>query len=740
MKKKEAFRLLSEELSLKENVLFSLPVPWCLWETNTSKIECSEAFKDILLLKDHSFITIEQVFHQLEAKDFSPLAKAMQHLLEFGGAFQIQVSPKNLKKEILISGKIVAHSSSVKKSEELLVLISCEDLTHKYAHEEQTREKINCLKLENEMLNFIFDEIPLAIWYRNKQGLISQCNQMYALALNLTKEKILAENIEFFNSEHVNLFNLSKKALAENDKQIARLHTVIDGNRRFLEIAEMPLQSKKMTVGYAMDITEVNLLEVALKETSKGYMDILNALSIPIAVFDESQRLSFYNLAYQQLFEFEKRLLDLCPTLSDLLDDLRARRKIQEYADFKMHKKEREMLFYNLITPVEEVSYLPDGRTLRIRISPYPLGGILFIYENITSQLGLERNVNTLLAVQKTTLDHLDEGILVVGNDGKLRLVNPAVYKIWTIEDPQNKEDMFFKDWMKLIKERFSVDEDYQSWQQHLLQKFSKRLSFKDRIYLENQQVIEWLYVPLPDGSHMIGFIDVSDEWLHEQNLKSRNLNLELTQKLKRDYAQEMSVELTPPVDDILGFSNTLRQEVFGELNEKQLDYCQMIHAHAYRLKTLLNDVLESIQLDHDHIMINFEKISLESFFQKLELLIVKKCNDAAIEINIDIDIAVQHTTIDGDENRLSKAFFGLISYFVRNTSRGDEISMNIYVDEDDLYVIFKSPLQDGRKITTSLNLGKTMAHIIIERHGGKVLEESDAHHQWINCKIPLKK
>ena len=42
-------------------------------------------------------------------------------------------------------------------------------------------------------------------------------------------------------------------------------------------------------------------------------------------------------------------------------------------------------------------------------ISPHPFGGLTFVYEDVTDKLALERSYNTLIEVQRETLDNLYE-------------------------------------------------------------------------------------------------------------------------------------------------------------------------------------------------------------------------------------------------------------------------------------------------------------------------------------------
>src|SRR5439155_7900870 len=78
---------------------------------------------------------------------------------------------------------------------------------------------------------------------------------------------------------------------------------------------------------------------------------------------------------------------------------------------------------------------LPDDRTLGVSVSPHPLGGLIFVYEDVTDRLALERSYNTLIEVQRETLDNAFEGIAVFGSDGRLKLHNPAYRKIWDLSE-----------------------------------------------------------------------------------------------------------------------------------------------------------------------------------------------------------------------------------------------------------------------------------------------------------------
>ena len=64
---------------------------------------------------------------------------------------------------------------------------------------------------------------------------------------------------------------------------------------------------------------------------------------------------------------------------------------------------------------------------------PRPMGGIMVTMEDVTSHMQLETSYNTLMEVQKETMNNLAEGIAVFGEDGRLKLYNHSFSNIWNI-------------------------------------------------------------------------------------------------------------------------------------------------------------------------------------------------------------------------------------------------------------------------------------------------------------------
>ncbi len=95
-------------------------------------------------------------------------------------------------------------------------------------------------------------------------------------------------------------------------------------------------------------------------------------------------------------------------------------------------------------------------------------------------------------------------------------------------------------------------------------------------------------------------------EWKHTQEelntakeaAESMALQAEKANQARSRFLSHMSHELRTPLSVILGFSDLLRGQTFGKINEKQFDYLSKIEEAGRHLLSLINDLLDLSKID----------------------------------------------------------------------------------------------------------------------------------------------
>src|SRR3546814_2618884 len=114
---------------------------------------------------------------------------------------------------------------------------------------------------------------------------------------------------------------------------------------------------------------------------------------------------------------------------------VRERVTLPDVAVFRAYKRAGLAMVQSGREPREGYLDLPDDTTVREIAAPHPLGGLMFVYEDVTDRLALERSYNTLTAVQRETLNELREGVVVYGTDGRIKLCNPSFLRNWNLPE-----------------------------------------------------------------------------------------------------------------------------------------------------------------------------------------------------------------------------------------------------------------------------------------------------------------
>ena len=739
---------LRQEKARLEAFLTAFPGEYCGWSRDGS-VAYSQGFADILSIGE--IANMGDIQNALSPSDAAALEGFFDRLENDGVPFVMTAQNDAEDKTYKISGS-QGHDLDKQDFYDVLWI---EDITSQVTASEDYQQELSDQTAELKKFKTLLNAMPRPLWLRDENQKIVWCNTTYAEFLNQDLEDILAEQKEIFGQlrktkqkdpdETPPGKELAARALKEGQKVQSYVHGVIKGSRMLLRISEIPLPDYNMTLGVAYDVTREEELENQLGRYQSSNQELLEQLRTAIGIFDTDQRLEFYNNAFEQLWDLEGQWLNTKPKLGDIMEKLRETRRLPEQADFRRYKQTWLDMFTGLIEPHDDMLYLPDGTALRMLVVPHSFGGLMMTFEDVTSRLELESSYNTLIAVQKETLDNLAEGVAVYGGDGRIKLWNPAFSRLWGL----NPEDLEGSPHITNIVEKkhgYFLPEEWEFRKEELIAHGLDRLMHEGRLERTDNNLVDFITVPLPDGGVLVTYTDVTDTVQVENALREKAAALEAAERLKLDFLANVSYQLRTPLNAIMGFNDILGQGTFGALNEKQVEYTGYIAEASERLLGLINDILDLSTLEAGYMTLQREEVSIYGMLKSVEDLVGDWARKE--DISVTLKCAKNIGQISVDERRVQQAIINVIRNAINFTPSGGKITLaakrendgvnvsisdtGIGIAKEDRQRIFEpferaqSTNKDMRSGRGGAGLGLSLVKNIVELHGGKISIESE--------------
>jgi PAS domain S-box-containing protein len=236
-------------------------------------------------------------------------------------------------------------------------------------------------------------------------------------------------------------------------------------------------------------------------------------------------------------------------------------------------------------------------------------------------------------------------------------------------------------------------------------------------------------------------YSDISELQRRTRELAVKSQELEVASKHKSDFLANMSHELRTPLNAIIGFSEVLHEQMFGELNERQLAYVNDVLEAGRHLLSLINDVLDLAKIEAGKMELELSQVALTELLRNAVSMQAERASRAGVEL--DLATKPAEITIAADERRVRQIVFNLLSNAVKFTPADGRIDVSARVDNghaevavadtgpgiapEDLETIFEEFEQtaDGKQ-AEGTGLGLPLSRKLVELHGGRLWAESE--------------
>jgi signal transduction histidine kinase len=231
---------------------------------------------------------------------------------------------------------------------------------------------------------------------------------------------------------------------------------------------------------------------------------------------------------------------------------------------------------------------------------------------------------------------------------------------------------------------------------------------------------------------------------VNRMNDELRRLYTELAaaSQHKSDFLANMSHELRTPLNAIIGFSQVLRDEMVGSVNEKQAEYLDDIISSGNHLLSLINDVLDLSKVEAGQVELEVHPFSLREALERGVVMVRERATEDGVRVAFMADPEVD--VVDGDERRIKQVIFNLLSNAVKFTPVGGEVDVSATrangevrisvadtgpgIAPEDRERIFEEFQQSETGVgdREGTGLGLALSKRFVELHGGRIWLESE--------------
>ena len=225
------------------------------------------------------------------------------------------------------------------------------------------------------------------------------------------------------------------------------------------------------------------------------------------------------------------------------------------------------------------------------------------------------------------------------------------------------------------------------------------------------------------------------------QQLRALNAELERASKAKSDFLASMSHELRTPMNAILGFTEMIRDGIYGDIPDDIREPVGDIHTCGKQLLGLINNVLDLSKIEAGRMDLALGDYVVDDVVspvrQALHALAAAKGLDLAVTIPAETPLCF------GDGKRLTQCVMNLAGNALKFTREG-RVEVRVEVQDDDLLFavadtgigipaeqvghIFEEFRQADVTVSREFGgtgLGLSITRKLVELHGGRMWVES---------------
>jgi signal transduction histidine kinase len=180
----------------------------------------------------------------------------------------------------------------------------------------------------------------------------------------------------------------------------------------------------------------------------------------------------------------------------------------------------------------------------------------------------------------------------------------------------------------------------------------------------------------------IILFFLVVNQKRYARSLVTSSQEAEDANRAKSEFLANMSHELRTPLNAIMGFSDMLKQEVFGPLgSSKYSEYSEHIYDSGNHLLSIINDILDLSKIEAGKLSLREKEIDLIGIIRETSHFISTKADEKNIHIKVTNSDKID--LIFADARIIKQILINILSNAIKFTPPEGTVAISTSLSED---------------------------------------------------------
>ena len=266
---------------------------------------------------------------------------------------------------------------------------------------------------------------------------------------------------------------------------------------------------------------------------------------------------------------------------------------------------------------------------------------------------------------------------------------------------------------------------------------------FAPRLALDRRVVLALRPLTDPAGVRRVIALAFDDtgQYAQEVALETARAEAEAQSAGKTRFLANMSHELRTPLNAVLGFSDMMRQGLFGPLTPKYAEYAASIHEAGGHLLDLINDVLDVSKIEAERYELALEKFDAREVLSAAVALVRVQAADRNVELAA--VLPSEPIPVTADRRALKQVALNLLSNAIKFTPSGGSVTvtadavgpyLEVVVSDTGVGIAAEDIARLGRPFEQAggseqraqgTGLGLSLVRALAELHGGRMSVDS---------------